>query len=287
MLNSPIEYIKDGLFIMSKEVEAENNIGELIDNNRYGIIELTIIKELYKYKYLSMNDIKKLLSIRLKPDLQKPKYTSNINMLLIHGHINRAIYKSDEDEGIVIYFLSDVAYEFCKRKYPNKQVTYQGKIVLQDIQEILERVAINQFHIDVLASCEKLIKKETYHGRKRIGKRKIKFASNIEVKLSKTLCQLVPISYGKTDKINELVSELEKLDDICIEERNNIIYPIIICSSLEQIKVAFNRIDACVEAPPQTLFALERDCAIGNVLNKLYAVYKDGKILVMEKCELK
>ena len=41
MLNSPIEYIKDGLFIMNKEVATENNIGELIDSNRYGIIELT------------------------------------------------------------------------------------------------------------------------------------------------------------------------------------------------------------------------------------------------------
>ena len=286
MQNSPIEIMENGVFEKSPEIEIKNDISKMFDTNRYGKIELLIIKSLYKYEYLSINDLKKILSHKLKPSLQKPKYTTNINLLLREGHIAKAIYKTEKETGITIYFLSETTYLFIRQKYKNKQVTYDGNITLDKPCDVLEKIAINQFHIDVLVTKAEKIKKETYCSKRLLFKRRMYFPSNIEIKLDKGTCQLIAIPYGKKESIKELVSQLEKIDEIAVSQHICKMYPIIICSSIESIKEAYKRLDMCVETPPQTMFVLERDCAIGNVLSKLITIEKEGNVIIMERCEL-
>ena len=285
MLNSPLQYSENAKFNCGGFIAAEEEIDVLLKTKVYDITELIIIKELYKYKYLSINDIKKLLSIKLKPKLQKPKYTGNINKLIRYGHIKKAEYIVEEERGITVYFLTNAAYEFCRRKYINKPVTYEGIIDTSDISEILTRTSLNQFHIDTLVTKASVITKETYYGRRKMGVRKAKFRSCIEIQSQEGKYCIVPVVYGKTGRINDVVSEIEAIDQVmsqCTEK----IYPIIICSSIQEIKEAFERIDACVETPSQTTFALERDCAIGNVLSKLFLVEREGPNITYLRCEI-
>ena len=193
---SIFSYKKDGQLtsrIYDHDFYAQSDeIKEWIDTRAFGYVELAIIKALYKYAFLNIHSLETVLSVMLQPRLQKPKYAKNIDLLYRKGVIVKYTYKTAASE-LVFYGLMPGAYEYIRtyyKKYPRTHRTVHDPSDVEEvysIPQILERLSLNQLHINLAVNYRDCIKKEVYYSRMRYYLTRFFFPSVIQIKAKERL----------------------------------------------------------------------------------------------------
>lgn len=293
--------VKDGYsFQSTKKGFREGNAREVEVESRFmlkefGITELLILKALYKYQWLNYHNLEKYLNVHLKNSLQKPKYDSNIKRLLKTGAIVSIQYaKTEAPESdrnrLVIYMLGKGAYSYMRNNYQNLAVTYrcdeESLHYASGLKEadVLERMSLNQWHIEMLSSYSDQVKEEAYYSKKRIGFKKDKMLSYIAVRKGK--CEekkrmsFAAIPGARSEEnIAKMEYHLKKIDRVISESGKKDVLIVITCATMAHIRLLNERIlkdNAIGGLLP--VYVLDNDTSEGTQMDGLYMYETDEQM---------
>lgn len=221
----------------------ENVMKEAMERREFGIIELLIVKALYKYMVLNRKNLERAVDIKLDRKLQKPNYITNIRHLREKGILFKMRY-GDEDEanGCEFYSLTAAGYQYMRVYYAGLPVTYdvgshnERNVKRENLPAIMERLSINQWHINLLRNYGDKICSEAYYSKKRLGYRKAWFQSNVRIKTQAGSVALIALPAGKTeDDKKDLFDTLIRYSDLIGKSENKAAAFIVICESKGEI----------------------------------------------------
>lgn len=138
--------------------EVYERVMDKVTIGEYSVIELEIIKALFKYKWLNKKNLEKHLNNtpNINVHMRKPDYESNLRKLRRDGAIvtfSRAPMFAGEETKIIVYRLSEGAYDYANtflgiRKTYNKE----KENLTIDTATALEILSLNQWYITMLTS---------------------------------------------------------------------------------------------------------------------------------------
>lgn len=269
----------------------------------YDATDLLILKALYKYQWLNAFNIEKYLNAKLKNKLQKPTYQSNIKKLVRQGAVEAVRYcdnehpKANEPE-LVIYCLPPGSYLYIRNTYSQLPVTYRYEERDYNIAEnitdsdIMERLSLNQWHIEMLSKFKENIKEERYFERIKCGTKKEKFLSYISIKSSadrwRSKITFAAIPGAKTESsIKKMEFYLAKACKALQESSRENAFSVITCSSLAQMTEINKRIrDDRLQLDIMPVYVLDRNTANGTQMNAIYACMNTDETEVLETYSL-
>lgn len=293
---SPFQIIPDGTFIVK---EFDNETGrdserlEELMGKEYGIIELLIIKALYKYQVLNRYNLEKVIDLSLENRLKKPKYVSNIKALEKRGFICQADYCVDfnDTQRTTLFFLSRGSYEYMRKNYPKKPVTYlphnEEKIIdFGRIAEIMERMSLNQWHINML--CNYSIKDEGYYGKRRVGLNKVWLRSHMRVRTNKGkyLTVIAIPAVKDQEQIEDTLAELAKIGEKTAEIGKEALIIVLLCDSVRKIEKLAELIFQKSKIQPTVLYAVDMNTAELPCLTNLYQCKQESGITKLDNYEI-
>lgn len=259
-------------------------IKELFDTKVMQYTDLSIIKQLYKYAFLNRNSLEKVLATSLKPKLQKPKYTSNIDLLYHNGAIIKYEYGNQNDY-ITFYGLSAGSYDYMKTYYNRVAVTHHPVKDPYEIEttypvsRILERLSLNQWHINLLTSYTGAIQEEGYFQKKRYYRTKAYLPSFFRIKGSEEKFSVFSIPYPKDKRdLEQFGRRLLKVGEMMQRNGNHHATIVILCESIRQIERAYYVLWSIIELRSiHPVFAIDLHTAHSNGLEWLYEMKQNAK----------
>lgn len=278
---------------MSKEEEIfdKEYIQKKFDSSEYGVIELLIAKALYKYLFLDEKTITEAVNIKLNVRLQKPHYKRNIKAMLgkiVHKY-NYVENKSNGYEKIehVVYYLTKAAYDFIKTKYSKMPITYRIKekspkrdlLNSYDINYIMERLALNRWHLFLLTTYNKTLVQEVYCTRWHYLSSRIKVPSCIRIKTSAGKINMVGLVYPRKPSDNSVERLIKKIEEVSMQSikiiKANVLI-VIICASVNEIEAAHKTISKKGNKLSEgLLYVTDADIVNGKAMRRMYAVHNE------------
>lgn len=229
----------------------EEYIRKHFDDGTYGIVELAILKSLYKYVFLDKKTLSEAVNGILKPKLQKPDYSRNINNLI--GIAISKIEYSDPGAGkkvaeITVYHLTTPAHDFIKGKYPKYKHYMRKKkraLTMYDQSYIKERLLVNRWHLHMLTQYR--CKKDIYCGKKTFTAGTISIPSYVYIDEYEKLI-VIAVAYPREgadfshrEKLfYEKIREVRKVTTYSVSEK---ILLVILCHSTHDIDAAAGLLD--------------------------------------------
>lgn len=262
---------------------------EKFDSKEYGIVELLILKALYKYIFLEKGTLAAAVNLNLKPQLQKPNYETNIKKLLGKAIVKgRCIAKTQAayaNREVVYYYLTVPALEFIKSGYRYLPSNLRNKEDLRDIATLYTDgekralLALNKWHTGVLEEYGEKVLQEKYYLRTFLLNKKVRLPSLIQLRYDKKeTSNIIAFAYPRefeNDKneahLVEIFSQIKDLDQALKHGKwkNQIL--VMICESTAQIEAAYRKMSEIGMAEDLSIiYALDADVATGSVLKRLY-----------------
>lgn len=246
---------EDGIF--DKKVDIQ----KCFDTKKYDIRDLLILKTLMKYEFLNIFNLERAVNDSLKGKLKKPSYRHNIDKLLYDGAIVSYSYEGDKHseqgsaENTIFYGLTPAAHEFLRKKYPTMPVKYKPVKSLTDlcerysIESILEKLSLNQWHINVAISLKQNIKEEAYYGKRRFHFSSEFFRSYFRIRTSDNESLIViGIPAGKNEENFARMTEEIVFIDNAIKKVDKVrALVVIICDNIEKSKDCALKIKKALE----------------------------------------
>lgn len=266
----------------------EDYIIECFDNGIYNIIELVILKSLYKYVFLDKKTLHEAADCYLKPSLQKPDYRKNINNL-IGNTISKINYTENMYDGkkkaeIAVYHLTTLAHNFVKEKYPKFKspicnITKKPPLSMYDEYYIKERLLVNRWHLYMLSQYT--VTRETYCGRKMFAAGRVSIPSCVCIKEGGGL-NVIAVAYPREGKayeqrkkrFQEKIKEIKRVTAYSLSRQ---IIIIALCHSMSDMEYACRYLKGDGEG---IVYAIEADIVMGNGMRRLYGctISEEGDI---------
>lgn len=294
---SPYQMQEGGVFeVICNENFLPDEVAVIkkFDSKEYGIVELLIIKALYKYGVLNKYNLEKVINCKLKPELQKPKYDNNIRNLVQQGAIQMLMYNIGSETQLVVYALMSGTYSYMRKKYSKFPHTSAAPVMQERIDEaekvaaIMERLSLNQWHIGITSGYINDIYQELYYMKKRFGLKRIPVQSYIELKIGdgtgvKKNVGLIGIPYAKdtatTEKMMQTIALMQIMND-AVTSRTHCL-PVIICESLAAMEKAGNELRK-IDKNVNPLFSIDRNNTNRDSLKWLYEYKQAGENSIYE-----
>lgn len=220
------------------------------DDGTYSIVELAILKSLYKYVFLDKKTLSEAVNGILKPKLRKPDYSRNIGNL-IGTAISRIEY-SDPGDGkrtadITVYHLTTPAHDFIKNSYPKyKHYIRKKALTMYNQNYIQERLLINRWHLYMLTQYQ--CKKDTYCAKKTFTAGTISVPSYVHIVDEYGKLIVIAVAYPREGKdfsyrekiFYNKVREIRRVTTYSVSEK---ILLVILCHSTHDIDAAAGLLD--------------------------------------------
>ena len=277
-----LQYRHQGI-IYGKE-EVFGTVMENVTSGTYSMIELEIIKCLYKFKWLNKKNIERYLNgLNVLPQqLKKPNYDNNINKLRKDGVLAtffRAPMFAGEEHEVVIYRLSEGAYDYVNA-FCNIPKTYTKELenMSIDTARAMETLSLNQWYISML--IDKKYTKTWY--RKKLRYKKGVFMLDAACRLSvnkekygdKTLMLYAFAMPKREDGYVKFINHLLAINAFLQSPENKYKCSVILvtCESIEKIKQAYAALRTFEELDElDCMFVLDNDSLCGTGIDKVYA----------------
>lgn len=264
--------------------EVFDKIRENVTIGAYSIVDLEIIKALFRFKWLNKKNIERYLNGTdiIHSQMKKPNYDSNIKRLRQDGVIatfSRAPVFAGEEHRVVVYRLSEGAYDYANA-FCGIPKTYNKdpENMTIDTAKAMETLSLNQWYISMLINGE--YQKNWYRARfkQKNGIFMIDSAFRLSVKKevygSKTM-MLYAFPMPKIDDgYAKMINKMLALNSFLHSPENKYKCSLILttCESTDRIKQAYAALRSFEELDDMDLlFALDNDSVKGTGIDKIYA----------------
>lgn len=276
--------------VKMKEVFDEEYIKNKFETREYTIVELCIMKALYKYVLLDKKTLALAVNLQLKPRLQKPHYERNIQAMLGKAILKGKCQMQSEHMSIqserTIYYLTIAAYNFMRAGYKHMQVTQRVPEGVTDILkkygegQIRERIAINKWHLNILTEYD--YKTDIYYSKSRLFLKKVLLPSHIKIGQKRETTSIIAVAYPretetskKNTALQKMMKTLSELDNaLKYMDKANVIV-VVLCESILQMEEAYKAVSR-IEQSAKLLYVLDADVAAGVGMKRLYACTAEG-----------
>ncbi len=263
--------------------EVYERVMDKVTIGEYSVIEIEIIKALFKYKWLNKRNLEKHLnhSSNINAHMRKPNYDSNLRNLRRDGVIvtfSRAPIFAGEETKIIVYRLSEGAYDYANA-YLGIKKTYnkEKENMTIDTATALEILSLNQWYITML--CGGKYKKTWY--RQRFASKKGPVMVDAAFKLdvdknrygSKTMMLYAFALSKKEDGYVKFINHLLNLNAYIQSSDNKYKLSLILitCESRKRMTEAYAALKGFKELDElELLFILDEDSISGKGLENVY-----------------
>lgn len=263
--------------------EVYESVMDKVTIGEYSIIEIEIIKILFRFKWLNRKNIERYLnnSPNINIHMRKPNYETNLKNLRKDGVIvtfSRAPVFAGEETKIIVYRLSEGAYDYANaflgvRKTYNKE----KENMTIDTATALEILSLNQWYITMLIGGQ--FKKTWY--RQRFASKKgpvmVDAAFRLEVDKnrygSKTMMLYAFALSKKEDGYVKFINHLLNLNAYIQSSDNKYKLSLILvtCESRKRMTEAYAALKGFHELDElELLFILDEDSLSGTGLENVY-----------------
>lgn len=277
-----LQYEKQPVLFGRKEVF--DRVMENVTIGAYSIVDLEIIKALFRFKWLNKKNIERYLNGTniIHQQMKKPNYDSNIKRLRQDGVIatfSRAPVFAGEEHRVVVYRLSEGAYDYANA-FCGIPKTYNKdpENMTIDTAKAMETLSLNQWYISMLINED--YQKTWYRARfrQKNGVFMIDSAFRLSVKKeiygSKTMMlytfPMPKIDDGYAKMINKMLAINNFLHSPANKYKCSLI--LTTCESTDRIKKAYAALRSFKELDDlDLLFVLDNDSVKGSGIDKIYA----------------
>lgn len=261
-------------------------ITECFENGTYDIVELAILKSLYKYVFLDKKTLHESVNCYLKPSLRKPDYEKNIHNMngvaISKIHYTEGSYDGKKTAEIAVYHLTIPAHNFIKKKYPKYKVPICSMIKkpplgMYDESYIKERLMINRWHLYMLTQHN--VTKDIYCSKKRFTAGRISIPSCVCLSKSITVIAIAypreGIAYEqKRKRLKEKIKEIKRVVTYSLKPQ---ILIVLLCHVMNDIEAACEYLG---EVGQGIAYVTEADIVKKQGMKRLYGceILEDGKI---------
>lgn len=270
--------------VMYGKTEVFNSVVDNITTGVYSIIELEIIKALYKFKWLNKKNIERYINgLNILPQqMKKPNYDSNIKKLRNDGVIttfSRAPMFAGEEHEVIVYRLSEGAYDYANA-FCGIPKTYPKEIenMTIDTAKAMETLSLNQWYISMLTSINY---SKTWYRKKLRYKKGIlvidaAYRLNVDKEKygDKTMMLYAFAMPKKDDGYAKFINHLLAINAFLQSPENKYKCSLILttCESVNRIKKAYAALRTFEELDElDCMFVLDNDSVAGSGIDKVYA----------------